>query len=110
MRFSTFLAGFLALGLTAPALAHPEDEGMNQRRGPSTGELAQAAIAGMVKQRKLPASWNSAKMTSFDYRDRNGGQYVLTYENSAVKAAAKKKLFVVMTTNGKLVSAGHKAS
>ena len=43
-------------------------------------------------------------------RDRNCGQYVLTYENSAVKAAAKKKLFVVITTNGKLVSAGHKAS
>jgi hypothetical protein len=47
-------------------------------------------------------------MTKFDYREKNGGQYVLTYENPAIKLAAKRKLFVVMTTDGKFVSAGHK--
>lgn len=46
----------------------------------------------------------------FDYRDRNGGQYVLTYENAAIKQAAKRKLLVVMTTDGKFVSAGQKVS
>lgn len=107
MRKLILIAGLAALGLTSPALAHPEDEGMSVR-GPSTGELAQGAINKLVAQKKLPASWTRAKMTKFDYREKNGGQYVLTYENAAIKQAAKRKLFVVMTTDGKFVSAGHK--
>lgn len=110
MRKIMMFAAVATLGLTSPALAHPEDEGMSVPRGPSTGELAQEAVNKLVAQKKLPASWNSAKMTKFDYRDRNGGQYVLTFENAAIKQAAKRKLFVVMTTDGKLVSARHKLS
>jgi len=103
-------AAVTTLGLASPAFAHPEDEGMSAPRGPSTGELAQEEINKMIAQKKLPASWSSAKMTKFDYREKNGGQYVLTYENAAIKQAAKRKLYVVMTTDGKLVSAGHKLS
>jgi Family of unknown function (DUF6488) len=108
MRKFAMVAALAALGMTAPALAHPEDEGMSAPRGPSTAELAQEAINNLVAQKKLPASWSGAKMTKFDYREKNGGQYVLTFENAAIKQAAKRKLFVVMTTDGKLVSTGHK--
>jgi hypothetical protein len=110
MRKLFLMAGIAALGLASPALAHPEDEYPTAPRGPSTAELAQEAINRLVAQKKLPASWNGAKMTKFDYRENNGGQYVLTYENPAIKQAAKRKLFVVMTTDGKLVSTGHKLS
>jgi len=110
MRKLMMMAAAATLGLAGPALAHPEDEGMSMPRGPSTGELAAEAINKLVAQKKLPASWNDAKMTKFDYRDKNGGEYVLTYENAAIKQAAKRKLFVVMTTDGKFISAGHKLS
>lgn len=103
------LAAVAALGLAGPAFAHPEDEQMNTApRGPSTGELAEQEIGKLIAQKKLAASWAKAKMTKFDYRAKNGGQYVLIYENAAIKQAAKRKLFVVMTTDGKFVSAGHK--
>ena len=110
MRKLMMFAAVATLGLAAPALAHPEDEGMSVPRGPSTGELAQEEINKLVTQRKLPASWTNAKMVKFDYREKNGGQYVLMYENASVKQAAKRKLYVVMTINGKFVSAGHKLS
>ena len=77
-------------------------------RGPSTAELAEQEIGKLITQKKLAASWAKAKMTKFDYRAKNGGQYVLIYENATIKQAAKRRLFVVMTTNGKFVSAGHK--
>lgn len=108
MRNLMILAAAAGLGLAGPALAHPEDEQMNTApRGPSTAELAEQEIGKLIAQKKLGASWAKAKMTKFDYRGKNGGQYVLIYENAAVKQAAKRKLFVVMTTNGKFVSAGH---
>ena len=105
----TLAAMLAALSLAAPATAHPEDDGAYMPRGPSTGELAQQAIAKLIEQKKLPASWNSAKLTGFDYRSYKGAdQYVLTFENAAIKQAAKRKLFVVMTTSGQLVSTSHK--
>ncbi|MEP7315803.1 MAG: DUF6488 family protein [Sphingomicrobium sp.] len=110
MRKLMMFAALATLGLAAPALAHPEDEGTSIPRGPSTAELAQEAINKLVTQRKLPASWTKAKMLKFDYREKNGGQYVLIYQNAAIKQAAKRKLYVVMTTDGKFVSAGHKLS
>ena len=108
MRKFAIIAALAAFGLAAPAVSHPEPEDEYRPRRPSTAELAQEAINQLVEQKKLPASWTSAKLVTFDYRDKNGGQYVLTYENAAIKQAAKKKLFVVMTTDGKLVSTGHK--
>src|SRR5215207_5441954 len=108
MRKLAIIAALAAFGLTTPAIAHPEDEGSYMPRGPSTAELAQEAINRLVEQKKLPATWTSAKLLSFDYREKNGGQYVLTFENAAIKQAAKRKLFVVMTTDGTLVSTGHR--
>ena len=108
MRKLILIASFAALGLASPAIAHPEDEGMSVPRGPSTADLAQDEINKLIAQKKLPGSWASAKMTKFDYRQKDGGQYVLTYENAKVKEVAKRKLFVIMTTDGKLVSARHK--
>ena len=109
MRKLMILAAVAGLGLAVPAIAHPEDEQMNTApRGPSTAERAEQEIERLIAEKKLPASWAKAKMTKFDYRAKNGGQYVLIYENAAIKLAAKRKLFVIMTTNGKFVSAGHK--
>jgi len=98
-----------ASALGAPAFAHPEDE--FTYRGPSTAELAEAAIGKLITQKKLSPSWASAKLASFDYRSKNGtDQYVLTYENPAVKQAAKRKLYVIMSTSGSFISASHKLS
>ena len=108
MRKLMIFAAVAAICVASPALAHPEDEGTMVARGPSTAELAQVEINKLIAQKKLPASWSKAKITSFDYREKNGGQYVLIYENSAIKLASKRKLFVVMTTNGTFVSAAHK--
>lgn len=109
MRKLMILAAVSVICLTSPAVAHPEDEQFNSApRGPSTAELAQQEIGKLIARKKLPASWANAKMTKFDYREKNGGQYVLVYENAAVTQATKRRLFVVMTTAGKFVSAGHK--
>ena len=114
MRKLTLLMAAAAASslLAAPAAAHPEDEfGSYAPRGPSTTDLAQAAIENLVAQKKLPASWTKAKVSGFDYREKNGaGQYVVTYENAAIKVAGKRKLYVVMSTSGEFISAGHKLS
>jgi hypothetical protein len=102
-------SAFAAMTLTTPLAAHPEDEGMFAPRGPSTAELAKQAIDSLVEKKKLPASWSAAKLVSFDFRTKNGvDQYVLIYENSAIKQAAKRKLYVLMSTSGEFLSANHK--
>jgi hypothetical protein len=112
MRKLILIASAACLIPSAPAAAHPEDEfASSAPRGPSTTELAQAAIEKLVQQKKLPASWTKAKVSGFDYREKNGrGEYVVTYENAAIKAAAKRKLYVVMSTTGEFISARHKLS
>jgi hypothetical protein len=103
-------AATAASALTAPAFAHPEDE-FGSYRGPSTSERAEQAIANLIAQKKLPASWSNAKLASFDSRSKNGtDEYVLTYENPAVKQVAKRKLYVIMSTSGSFISASHKLS
>jgi Family of unknown function (DUF6488) len=103
-------AAAASLIVAAPAAAHPEDEfGGSISRGPSTSELAQAAIEKLVAQKKLPASWTNAKLAGFDYRTKNGtDQYVLTYENAAIKQPSKRKLYVLMSASGEFISAGYK--
>ena len=92
----------------APASAHPEDE-FGAYRGPTTSERAQVAIAKLVSEKKLPASWNNATLVAFDYRTKNGvDQYVVTFQNPAVKQSSKRKLYVIMTTGGEFISAGYK--
>ena len=110
MRKLILIASAAFLIPSVPASAHPEDESC-ARRGPSTAELARLAIQKLVEQKKLPASWTKATVSGFDYRDKNGRrEYVVTYENTAIKAAAKRKLYVVMSTTGEFISAGHKLS
>jgi hypothetical protein len=110
MRKLIFVAAALGIfSASAPAIAHPEDEGGYYQRGPSTTDLAVEAINRLVAQKKLAATWSNAKLVSFDSRQKNGvGQYVLTYENPAIKQAAKRKLFVIMSQDGQFISANNK--
>jgi len=105
----------LSIGLAivaAPVAAHPEDEiGGAAQRGLSAADHAQQAISKLVAQKKLPPSWANATLVNFDFRNKSGtDQYVLTYENSAIKQPAKRKLFVLMTASGQFISAGYKLS
>lgn len=109
MRKLMTFSAIAVLALAGPALAHPEDEQLNAApRGPSATDLAEQEIGKLIAQKKLPASWAKATMAKFDYRERNGGQYVLVFENAAIKQAGRRKLYVVITTEGKFVSAGYK--
>ena len=108
-KLTLILSAAAGAFLAAPLAAHPEDEFGSYNRGPTTSELAQAAIERLIAQKKLAPSWSGARLASFDFRSNRGvEQYVLTYENPAVKQTAKRKLFVVMSTSGAFVSAGHK--
>jgi hypothetical protein len=98
-----------ALAATTPAVAHPEDESPYANRGPSTSDLARMAVDRLVEQKKLPASWAGAKLSGFDFRTKNGvEQYVVIFENPAIKQVAKRKLYVFMSTTGEFISANHK--
>ena len=107
-KFILVLAALTAFN-AVPAMAHPEDESPFMPRGPSTAQKAQMAIDKLVENKKLPASWTAAKLVSFDFRSKNGAdQYVLIFENPSIKQAAKRKLYVLMTTGGEFISAKHK--
>ena len=90
----------------SPVAAHPEPR---EDRGPSTTERAQQAVLKLISQAKLPASWANATVTKFDVRSKNGiDQYVIVFENKAIRQPAKRTLYVIMSTSGDFVSAGHK--
>src|SRR5215213_9794407 len=111
MRRMTLCMAVLVAAAPVPLIAHPEPAELGEFRGPTTSELAVEAISNLVRAKKLPASWNSAKLTSFDLRSKNGtDQYVLIFENPAIKVAGKRKLYVLMGTGGQFISAGYKLS
>jgi len=109
-KLTLILAAAGAACLAAPVAAHPEDEfGSFSRRGPSTAELAQGAVERLISEKKLPASWSGAKLVGFDFRTKNGvDQYVVVFENAAIRQPAKRKLYVLMTPSGSFISANHR--
>ena len=104
------LAGLTAVLSAAPALAHPEDDfGSRYERAPTRIELAKEAVVKLVVQAKLPASWTEASATSSTSRIKNGAeQFVVKFENTQIKQPAKRYLYVIMTVDGKFISANHK--
>lgn len=96
----------------APALAHPDghDRPQYEERKP-IGVSAQEAVIKLVSQAKLPASWSAVKPIDSKVRVKNGAQqWVVSFRNDAIKAAAKRNLYVVMTMDGTFVSANHRLS
>ena len=110
MRNSLIAVTVLAT-VAGPTLAHPEHDEMPQRaeRKPMA-ETAKDAVIKLVTQAKLPSSWSKAKATQTEARMIGGTQsWVVTFDNPAVKTAAKRKLYVVLTKSGEFVSAAHTA-
>ena len=106
-RISLCLMALIAVAYAAPALSHPEPDELS--RPPSVSELAADAISNLVKTKKLPASWTNAKQLSLDLRTKNGAyQYVVVFENPAIKEAGKRKLYVVFGVSRELISTGYK--
>ena len=109
-KFLICLVGASFALYAAPAIAHPEDEMAGRyQRAPSTAELANEAVIKLVTQSKLATSWTKARAIKTATRTRKGTeQYVVTFRNDAIREPAKRMLYVIMTTDGKFVSANHK--
>ena len=109
-NFLICLAGASFALSTAPAIAHPEDEMAGRyERAPSTAELANEAVVKLVAQSKLPTSWTKARAVKTATRTRKGAeQYVVTFRNDAIRQPAKRMLYVIISADGKFVSANHK--
>lgn len=109
-KFLICLAGASFALSAAPAIAHPEDEMAGRYQpAPSTAELANEAVIKLVTQSKLATSWTKARAVKTATRTTKGTeQYVVTFRNDAIRQPAKRMLYVIMTTDGKFVSANHK--
>jgi len=110
MRIALIAVAAAVGSLTAPALGHPgghADEYQPQRR-PIT-EIAQESVVKLVTQAKLPASWSKAKVVKSDLRVRGGAQqWVVTFQNLAERNRAKRMLYVIMSPEGRFISANHR--
>ena len=108
MRKLLLSAAALAV-FASPALAHPEHDEMPRRveRKP-IAESAKDAVIRLVTQAKLDASWSSVSAEKSEMRMIGGAQrWVVTFRNPAIKVAAKRILYVLLTPNGDFVSADH---
>jgi len=101
------LAAVATLG--TPALAHPDHENDRPQRRP-VAELAKDSVVKLVTQAKLPASWSKARTVGSQIRTTKNGaqQWVVTFENKAIRNRAKQRLYVLMTPGGEFISANHK--
>lgn len=60
----------------------------------------------LVTQAKLPASWSKTKVVKSELRTRAGAQqWVVTFQNLPERNRAKRRLYVIMTTDGTFISA-----
>lgn len=106
------LVAFAALAAcSVPASAHPEHDEQSRVERRPVADLARDAVVKLVTQSKLPASWAKAQAVKSDVRTKNGAQqWVITFENKAERRAAKRRLYVLMTTGGEFISANHRLS
>ena len=106
-----FVALAAAVGsLATPAIAHPEghEEEYRPQRRP-IADLAKDSVVKLVTQAKLPASWSKTKATKSELRTRQGAQqWVVTFQNLAERNRAKRVLYVIMSTEGRFISANHR--
>ncbi len=96
--------------LPAPLAAHPEghDNQFRVQRRP-VAELGQEAVVKLVTQAKLPASWSKAKLIKSEVRTKNGAQqWVLTFQNNAIRTRSKRLLYVLMQPDGEFISANYR--
>ena len=108
-----FAIALVALaGSTVPAFAHPEGHETEYRQQPRPiAEVAQESVVKLVAQAKLPASWSKARAIRSEMRMKGTAQqWVVTFENKAVRTRAKQRLYVLMTPGGQFISANHKVS
>ncbi len=95
-----------------PVAAHPDghDKQYSVERRP-IAEIAKDSVVKLVTQAKLPASWSKAPSVASQKRTKNGAeQWVITFENKAIRVRAKQRLYVLMTPDGEFISANHKLS
>lgn len=108
MRFA--ILAVAALGtLASPVVAHPDGHGEERPQRRPVAELAQDSVVKLVTQAKLPASWSKAKLVKRDIRTKNGAQqWVMVFQNNAIRTRSKRLLYVLMTPGGEFISANYK--
>ena len=112
------LAVAAAGAISSPALAHPEGHDEQYRAPPMAApaqvnvpQAARQAVVRLVSQARLPASWARVQPVSSTQRTRNGAQqWVVTFQNNAIRNAAQRRLYVIMRPDGTFVSANHRLS
>ena len=109
MRFALLALAALTL-VGTPLAAHPDGHDEQYRVQPRPmAEIAKDSVVKLVTQAKLPASWSKAPSIGNKIRIKSGAeQWVVTFENKAIRNRAKQRLYVLMTPEGKFISANHK--
>jgi hypothetical protein len=95
--------------MSAQAIAHPEGHGEYPMPAalPVTA-LAQQAVARLVTEDKLPASWTKAKLLGRELRTKDGVlQWVVIFQNEAERKRTRRMLYVLMSQSGSFISADH---
>lgn len=104
-----FLAIALSLSITAPAIAHPEHD-MVEEENPRLLALNSASyvVGRMVERNAIPASWRNIEPTSALLRQRNGAdEWVVTFQNDAIADPAERTLYVMLTYGGVYIAANY---
>lgn len=114
MRFLIIAA--VAIGSIPAALsAHPEGHDDEQFRAPPAParidipQAARQAVVRLVSQARLHASWARVQPAGSVQRTRNGAQqWVVTFQNNAIRNAAQRRLYVIVRPDGTFVSANYR--
>lgn len=106
MRIIALFAAALAVH-AVPALAHPNHDAETDAPRPASA-VARDHIVRLVTQAKLPASWANVKAeTSAPRTVKGANQTVVTFQNPAEKTASRRTFYVVVDSDGNIVSADH---
>ena len=108
------LAAALVLGLAAPAFpafAHPGGHGEETVTIPRANAEAKArtVVDTMIGRDILEASWRGLSPASADLREGGTGglEWVVVFKNPAAKDAAKRTLYVFLSSDGIYLAANH---
>lgn len=88
------------------------DHGHGHSHGPVTQEKAIATatrvVSNMVNQGVIEESWKSVQATSAEQKEFGGqSEWVVIFNNEKVTVAAKQKLYVFLTIDGRYLAANY---
>jgi hypothetical protein len=111
MRLNSLFVVLVLCLFSAPVLAGPGHE-HGHSHGPASKEqaikIASKVVKNLAKKKVVDSSWSNIKASGAEKKTfSQGPEWVVTFNNKAIKDSSKQTLYIFLTIEGKYLAANY---